>query len=147
MTLLVHLLLGCQTVETSWTQYNASDDALTVQVGSGELLPAVSTVLHSNTGEVELGSASCDPGGGPVGTVHTVRVEVLAEYADSVDRVSVRTSSDERGEDEYDLTADSTGEGISVYTLESVGDEGETREDTFTFRLWENTTTGDTGSS
>ena len=33
-----------------------------------------------------------------------------------------------------------------MYTLESVGDAGEPRDDTFTFRLWEATTVGDTGA-
>ena len=99
MLLLLQLVLGCSSVETSWTQYNAEDDAVTVQVGSADLLPAVSAALHSNTGAVEVGSGAVDPGGGPVGTIHTIRVEVLETYKDSVDRVSVRTSSPNRGED------------------------------------------------
>lgn len=145
MALLLQLLLGCNSEETSWTQYNATDDAVHVQVGSADLLPAVTAPLHSNTGAVEIGTGSVDPGGGPIGTVHTVRVDISADYKDAVDRVSVRTSSGDRGEDEYDLAADSTGEGIWIYTLESVGDTGETREDTFTFRLWE-ASTGDSGT-
>jgi hypothetical protein len=142
MASLLLLALGCTSKEVTWTQYNADTDALNVQVGTTDLLPAVSTALHSNTGEVEIGTASVDPGGGPVGTRHVVRVEVGADYKDDVDRVSVRTTSGDRGEDEYDLTADSAGEGLYVYTLESVGEDGETRDDTFTFRLWSASDTG-----
>jgi len=133
---LVLLLLACKDEEVTWTQYNATDDAVTVQVGASELLPSVSTPLRSNTGAVEVGTGTVDPGGGPVGTLHTIRVELDEAYVDAVDRASVRTSSGDRGEDEYDLTADSAGEGLWVYTLESVGEEGEAREDVLTFRLW-----------
>ena len=50
----------------------------------------------------------------------------------------MRTDSGDRGEDEYDLEADSADEGLFQIVLVSVGDEGESREDTFTIRVWEN---------
>ena len=144
---LVAFLLACdEDATTEWQQYNADNDAITVVVGTAELLPMVSTTLDSSTGEVPVGTASVDPGGGPIGTVHVVKVEVLDEYADDIDRVSVRTSSAERDEDEYDLDADSTGEGIYKVEIISVGETGESRDDTFTFRLWsEVEDTGDAG--
>jgi hypothetical protein len=72
-------------------------------------------------------------------------VDVLPDYASGVGRVSVRTSSGERGEDEYDLVADSTGEGIWLFQLTSQGEGGEARTDTFTFRLWASDDQADTG--
>ena len=54
-----------------------------------------------------------------------------------MDRVSVRTSSGERGEDEYDLVQDSAGDGFWLLQIESVGEEGEQRTDTFELRLWQ----------
>ncbi|GDX80121.1 hypothetical protein LBMAG42_19320 [Deltaproteobacteria bacterium] len=137
MRWLVFVLVGCDdTTTTSWEQYNAEGDSVTVAVGAAELSAAVSTTLHSSTGEVEIGTASVDPGGGPIGTTHTVLVSVTDTYAADVDRVSVRTTSEGRGEDEYDLDADSTGTGIFKKELVTHGSETETREDTLTFRLW-----------
>lgn len=130
-------LVACdESTSTSWVQFNADGDSVTVSVGAADVLPAVSTTLHSSTGEVEVGSASVDPGGGPIGTTHTVLVSVASDYAADVGRVSVRTSSDSRGEDEFDLEADSTGTGIFKLEMQTVGDAGETRDDTLTFRLW-----------
>lgn len=138
MLALVFVLAACDQDETvTWKQYNADDDTLTLEVGVDDLLPAVSAPLTSNTGAVEIGTATADPGGGPIDTLHTLKVEVFAEYAEDVDRVSVRLDAGDRGEDEYDLDADSTGEGIWVLQVRSVGDVGEVRTDTLTFRLWD----------
>ena len=90
----------------------------------------------SSTGQVEVGLARVDPGGGPIGTNHDFVVEVYDEYQDVVDRASVRLKSPGRGEDEYDLEQDSADEGVYLVTLESEGAEGEQREDLLTFRLW-----------
>lgn len=139
-------LLGCTAdEETSYDQYNDADESVVISVGTAEFLPAVSVALHSSTGAVEVGLGSVDPGGGPVGTVHTVLVEVFDEYASSVSRASVRLDSGERGVDEYDLDADSAGEGIWVLELESVGESDESREDTLTFRLWSEVVEEDDG--
>ncbi|MSQ02464.1 MAG: hypothetical protein EXR71_11330 [Myxococcales bacterium] len=137
MRWLVLGLVACDTAdETTYEQYNADGDSVTVSVGVAELLPAVTTVLHSSTGEVEVGTASVDPGGGPVGSTHTVLVSLSEDYVADVDRVSVRTDSGDRGEDEYDLEPDSTGTGIYKRELVTVGGEDETRDDVLTFRLW-----------
>lgn len=138
-------LSGCTSdTEVSWTQYNASDNAVTIEVGAPELADPVSVVLTSNTGAVELGTGSVDPGGGPVGTLHTITVQVADDYASDIGRASVRLDSGDRGVDEFDLEADATGEGYWVIELTSVGSADELRTDSLTFRLWtENTSTTD----
>lgn len=143
---LLFALTGCnKDDEVTWTQYNADDNTVSIDVGAAEVEPAVSVTLTSNTGEVELGTGTVDPGGGPIGTQHQATVVVSEDYASDIDRVSVRLDSGDRGEDEYDLDADATGEGYWVITLTSVGDEGETRTDSLTFRLWTSST--DTGGA
>lgn len=138
-------VLGCTTeTETSWTQYNAADNTVSIEVGAAEVTDPVSVTLMSNTGSVELGTGTVDPGGGPIGTVHHVTVQVSEDYASDIGRASVRLDAGERGEDEYDMDADATGEGYWVVDLTSVGDEGETRTDTLTFRLWTEDTSTDT---
>lgn len=145
MLLAALILVACTQEETtSWEQYNG-EDAVEIEVGGEELLPAVETVLTSNTGAVEVGTATVDPGGGPIGTVHTVQVFVNEDYKDDIDRVSVRTSSGDRGDDEYDLDKDSTGQGYWLTELESVGEEGEVRTDTLTFFLWTEIASTDEG--
>lgn len=123
--------------EVKYQQINAEDDALTVLVGEPELLDPVNTVVRSSTGEVEIGSAEVSPGGGPIGTDHEVVVIVFDDYQDLVDRVSIRTRSPGRGEDEYDLIQDSADEGYYKLTITSAGTDDEQREDTLTVRLWQ----------
>lgn len=139
------VVAGCTSdTEVSWTQYNASDNAVNIEVGAAEFTEPVSVVLTSNTGAVELGTGSVDPGGGPVGTLHTITVQVADEYASDIGRASVRLDSGDRGVDEFDLEADATGEGYWVVELTSVGNTDEVRTDSLTFRLWtENTSTTD----
>lgn len=135
---LLVLLFACNNKdeEVVYDQWNATDDSVDVAVGAA-VGDALTVDLHSSTGAVVVGSATVDPGSGPVGTEHTITVIVADDYANVVDRASVRTASPDRGEDEYDLEADSADEGIYVLTLVSVGDEGEQRTDTLTFRLWD----------
>lgn len=140
--MLLFLWACTEETETSWTQFNAEDNTLEVVVGSVDELEAVDILLTSTTGEVQVGVASVDPGGGPVGTIHHVRAEVVDEFAEQVDRTSVRTSSGDRGEDEFDLVRDSAGIGIWVGEIQSVGDEGEVRTDTLTIRLWQEDSAG-----
>lgn len=134
---LCFLLAGCTAADdVSWSQYNATDDSVTIEVGSAEVLEPVSVDLTSNTGAVALGTGTVSPGGGPVGTLHTITVVVDDAYASDIGRVSARLDSGDRGEDEYDLDADATGEGYWVLELTSVGSADEVRSDTLTFRLW-----------
>jgi len=137
------LLLACQNEdEIVWTPFNSDDNKLEIEVGVDQEQPAVSATLTSTTGEIQVGLADVSPGGGPIGTIHHVRVELFEDYALLVGRASVRTFSGSRGEDEYDLLRDSAGPGIWVYDLESTGEIGETRTDTFQFRLWEESDSG-----
>jgi hypothetical protein len=138
--LLVSLLsfLGCKDEEEIfYTQFNAKDDVISIEVGAVEELPPTTIDLHSSTGQVIVGSATVTPGGGPIGTTHVLTVEVLDDWEDQVPRVTVRTDSGNRGEDEYELTTDSADEGLHQIKLVSFGDEGESRTDIFTIRLWE----------
>jgi hypothetical protein len=121
----------------TYTQFNEDDENLTIDVGAAKKEPAKSIELYSSTGEVTVGIATVDPGGGPIGTEHVIVVEVENAYENIVDRVSVRTNSAERGEDEYDMDPDSADEGFYKLTLVSVGKPGEVRTDTFTIRLWD----------
>lgn len=130
-------LLACeQDEETTYVQFNADDESLTVDIGA-ELGLAQTIELHSTTGEVVIGEATVDPDAGPVGTEHEIVVQIYDAYEHMVDRVSVRTDSGERGEDEYDLQPDSADEGYYELTLVSVGAEDEQRTDTLTIRVWD----------
>jgi hypothetical protein len=146
--MILAVLLACtEGDEVTYTRFNATDDTLTIQVGTSELLDPVAISLYSTTGTVEIGSANVDPGGGPIGTIHTLTVEIFDDWENEVSRVSVRTDSGDRGEDEYDLEADSADEGLYLYELSSAGDEGESREDTFTINVWEDDSSDTTSSS
>lgn len=156
MTVLLLLLAACdESTETTYAQYNGEDDAVVIQVGvdteyttddlGNEVVVDATTTLSSTSGEFQLGIGSVSPGSGPIGTIHTVRVEIEDDYDGDVDRVSIRTDSGERGEDEYDLEEDSAGEGLWTLELTSYGEEGEVREDTLTFRLWQAEETSSTG--
>lgn len=164
--LVLFALIGCEdSSETTYDRFNADDNSVTVSVGTetlyevdaggaavldeaGQPVPvSVSCTLTSTADQVELGTGSVSPSAGPVGTLHTVRVDLDEEYASDVDKVEVETSSGDRGSDIYGLDADSAGEGVWVLELVSYGEEGEVREDTLTFRLFEavSSTTEDTG--
>jgi hypothetical protein len=144
--LVVVAAVGCnKKEEVTYTQFNADDEALEVEVGADEEAPARTIQLHSSTGEVTVGTAEVDPGGGPIGTEHELVVIVEDAYENVVDRVSVRTDSPDRGEDEYDLEADSADEGFYKTTLVSVGEPGEVRTDTLTIRLWDEDEDEDSG--
>lgn len=135
--------IACSSTEdVAWTQFNGANDELTVEVGTGVRGDGASVALTSSTGAVEVGEGSVDAAAVPVGDIVTLRVQVLEPWYAEVDRVSVRVASGARGDDEVDFERDSAGVGFWELQLESVGDAGETRTDTFTFRLW-TATSGD----
>ncbi len=137
-TLALILLAGCESdEEETYVQFNADDEALSVEVGAAEAGEPSSITLHSTTGEIEIGTATVDPGSGPIGTEHTITVEIFNNYEHMVDRVSVRTDSGDRGEDEFDLRPDSADEGYYERALVSVGEDGEQRTDTLTIFVWD----------
>lgn len=142
LALILSLVVACGDKEESadYVQINADDDVLTVEVGAADALELRSVELRSNTGAVVIGAGEVSPGGGPIGTLHTIAVRVDAEYAELVDRATVRVNSGDRGEDEYTLTQDFADEGLYVLELKSVGAVGEEREDVLTLRLWDLTT-------
>ncbi|MEQ1564855.1 MAG: hypothetical protein ABMA64_04390 [Myxococcota bacterium] len=144
------LLAGCNQEELTWVAFNADDQVLTIQVlpeGSptGE---AVSLDLLSNLGRTVVGSATVDPGSGPIGTSHLLTVDVLDEFEALVGRASVEVVSeavtdldgdgepDPRDNDGYDLRQDSADPGAYAITLQSLGDADEAREDEFVLHLW-----------
>jgi len=133
--------------EPNWVQFNGSEDSVLVEVGTSEELDAVSCELTSSVTGLVVGSATVTPGGGPIGTEHTILVVVEDEWENDVGRVSVRTSSGDRGNDEYELEPDPADEGYYGLHIVSVGEEGEQRTDELTFRLWydseEEVTSGD----
>ena len=138
---------GCiEDTEPVWEQYNADDNSVVIAVGQADLLPDVEIVLTSSSGTIPIGVGSVSPGGGPIGTLHAISVVVDGAYAAEVDRAAIRTDSEGRGEDEYDLDADSAGEGYWYSELESVGSDGESRSDTLTFRLYQEVESSDDGT-
>lgn len=144
-------LLACEEdPTTTYAQYNATDNSLTVTVGSScEPAPCADAFaeLTSSSGEVDIGDATVSPGGGPIGTVHLVKVVVDDAYESEVDEAHVRIDSGEtRGTDEYELLPDSADEGLWTLEVTSVGEFGDQREDTFTFRLYEAISSEDTGA-
>jgi hypothetical protein len=131
-------LLGIECSESeepNWVQFNHAGDSVLVEVGAEEELEPVSTTLVSQWG-VEVGQGTVSPGGGPIGTLHTVLAVVGDDWEDQVGRVTVRIDSGDRGVDEYELTSDPADEGTWGIELESEGEAGELRTDTLTFRLW-----------
>lgn len=135
---LTALMLGaadCSSTEQELSRFN-QEDSFDVAIG-GEILPVADVALFSSTGSVEVGSATLEPGGGPPGTLHTLEVWVDADYADQVDAASVQIDSGERGSRTLDLVPDSADERLYWLELQSVGNEGEIRTDTFTIQLWD----------
>lgn len=134
-------LSGCEAAdEAVWEDYSSGDDTVEVLVGT-ECDPApcapVETTITSTTGAVEVATGSVDPGGGPIGTIHTVSVFVYEEFDPDVGRVTVTTNSGKRGEDEYDLDRDSAGQGYWLLEIQSVGEQDEVRTDTLAFHLYQ----------
>lgn len=129
-------VLGCNQDDVEYDPINAPDDVVMIDVGV-DVLPAVTVELHSSTGQVVIGEATVDPGGGPGGTEHQVYVTLYDDYVGLVDHASVETSSEGRGERSFDMDADSAEEGLFKLVIVSVANEDESRTDSFTIQLWE----------
>ena len=151
------LLLACQeSEEDNYNLFNAETDQLEVSVGIEEESEAQTIELHSSTGQVIVGTATLTPGGGPVGTEHQLIVEVENTWETEVTRAVLIIDSGERGEKEYVLNRDSADAGYHQIDIQSVGDVGEVRTDTFTIQLYaeegstvntsENSENNDTGT-
>lgn len=136
--------------ETEYQLFNCEDDFTLMYVGVPDVwteeacdgvdsvqLRSSSCDIPANENSNDVGEANITPCGAPIGTEHQIVVKVNSLYKDQVDRVSVRINSGDRGEDEYEMERDSANEGLYKLTLESVGSEGELRNDTIHFKLWE----------
>jgi len=137
--------------EIDWVQFNTEGDTLLVAVGAEEPVEQSSRCrdepflcdglegcicLRSSLQANDVGLATIDPTYGPVGTRHVLEVEVLDDFQDIVQRVTVLASG-ERGEEELELRQDSADAGNWAVTLESLGAPGEERTDTLEVRLYE----------
>lgn len=138
--------------EIEWVQFNASGDTLLVGVGTGEAIGQSSRCddaetdrcagvdgcicLRSSLEAHVVGTATIDPPFGPVGTRHTLAVEVDDAFELIVGRVDVVASSS-RGEEEVTLRQDSADAGSWRVQLESLGAADETRTDTLEVLLFE----------
>ena len=159
----VALVGGCDNGEIEWVRFNADGDSLVIDVG-GERPPTQvegcadapslceDTVALDGTADVgadlgciclssslranDVGTATVGPSFGPVGTRHTVRVEVLDAFQDIVQRVTVYTTG-QRDDEEIPLRQDSADPGSWAVELESLGAPDEVRTDRFELRLYE----------
>lgn len=137
-TLLWVSAVGCPDSDVEWARFNATDDQVEVALTTSDTVgDPVSTELHSSTGAVVVGTGTVDPGSGPAGTRHTVQVDVADAYQETVGRVSVFVDAGARGREEFELERDSADIGYWQLEIESYGDAGESRTDTFAFRLWQ----------
>ena len=144
--------LACGDEEDSnYTQFNALDDAISVEVGTTELGTEQIIELHSSTGQVVIGSATLSPGSGPVGTEHQLVVIVDNTWEAQVGQVRLEVDSGERGLEDFILNRDSADPGYHIIDIVSVGEENETRTDTFTIQLMSDeettSTSADTGAT
>lgn len=133
---LLAAVAGCDKNAEEWSRFNATTDVLEIQVGA-EVGDPVTIELHSTTGSNVVGEATVTPGSGPVGTDHEVTVLVADEYEAVIERVSVQSDAGDRGVEVHELVQDSAEHGLWWRILTSVGEEGETRTDTFEVQLWE----------
>ncbi len=142
--------LGCgEESDSDLEQFNAESDSFTVNIGPTAATDPQEIELRSSTGQVVIGTALLSPGGGPVGTEHLLVVEVADTWQGQVEEVILVVDSGERGTEEFTLKRDSADPGYHQLDIVSVGEEGETREDTFTVQLFANdsTPTTDTGEA
>lgn len=144
------LLLGCEEEEVEYSQFNGTSDIIEVSVGVDEEQPSTEIDLLSSTGQVIVGTATITPGGGPIGTRHMLVVNVDDQWEARVSRAIVTTDSGDRGTEEFRLERDSADAGYHQIDIVSVGEEGETRTDILTIKLYteedKNFETVDTGT-
>lgn len=138
-------LAGCKSEEDDFPfiRFNADDDHLVVCVGDGAgCTPVGTTDLLSTNGSTVVGTATVDPESGPVGTVHRIEIDVDDEWSEIVQLAQVELDGD-RGTQSWDMQQDSADHGNWVIEVESLGDDGESREDRVDVLLWqyEETTT------
>lgn len=119
-------------------RFNNESDEIRVEVTtSSDTGDSVTADLMSTTGAIVVGVVTVEPGSGPVGTLHTVTIDIDDEYEDIVVRASLSIDAGVRGLDDFLLTRDSADDGLWRLELESSGVEGEERTDVFAVELFE----------
>jgi hypothetical protein len=128
-----------------WIRFNDDDETLSVLVGPDTEADGSSMdrELRSTTGAVVVGTAVVTPASGPVGTQHTVLIDVLDEYEEEVGRATLVTNGD-RGEQVHELEQDSADKGLWQIDVRSLGAADEARTDIFTVKLWRAADEGET---
>ena len=129
-------LLGCEEEEVEYSQFNGTSDIIEISVGVDEEQPSAEINLLSSTGQVIVGTATITPGGGPIGTRHTLVVNIEEQWKARVSRAIAATDSGDRGTEEFTLERDSADAGYHQIDIVSVGEEGETRTDLLTIKLY-----------
>ncbi len=138
MSVVLAACAGDAATQTVWERFNDSADEVSVSVTLGDSAgPAVAADLHSTSGSRVVGQVLVDPGSGPVGTVHTVRVVIDDAYADRVGRVEIDADSGTRGTWTIPLDQDSAEAGLWTRPIASFGTDGEERDDVFVVKLYE----------
>jgi len=130
-------LCGCEETTEDPNQFNAQDESLEIIVGISDFQEDAFRTLYSTTGLVEIATASITPGGGPVGTIHQIQVQVFEDYMEDVKEIRIDINSGERGTQQYTLIPDSAQPSLFVLDLESMGGDEEERTDSFLFSLWD----------
>src|SRR5687768_5219617 len=112
------VVAGCKGDDITWIEFNAADETLVIEVLPAGELPGepITLDLMSNLGLTNVGTATVDPGLGPVGTLHKVSVDVFDAYEAIVGRVTVDVQSEAVADLDDDGEKDSRGEGL--YELE-----------------------------
>ncbi len=119
-------------------QFNGEADTVELEVTtSADLGEPIAADLTSTTGSALIGSIWVDPGSGPPGTAHEIRVDLDRSYEEQVGRVEIVVDSPERGAGSFEMVQDSAQLFRWVLSLTSYGTEGEARTDALTFRLYE----------
>jgi hypothetical protein len=130
---------GCNQddVEATWVRFNNDEDFIEIEVEPGAVGDEILGDVTSTTGETVVGSIRVTPGSGPVGTEHTVVVQVLEAYEERVARVDIKAVSDDRGNRIFTLQQDSAELGVWVAELVSYGVDDEVRVDRLEPSLYE----------
>ena len=135
-TLLLALLGGCE-ADGAWEAFGNPAE-LEVEVGVPDVLPAVEAFAGGQVADdLPVANIRLEPGGGPVGTEHSLRVAVEEDFEEDVQRVTVRVDANKYGTDVFELEQDPAFMGEWGIVLESLGDADEPpRSDTLTVKLW-----------
>ena len=97
------------------------------------------TDLSSSTGATLVGIGGISPSAGPIGTEHTLYVNVSEPYAEQIVRVEAWVQTDGRGDEFFALEQDSAEPGAWRLNMTSSGATGEERADEIHYTLYYDT--------